>query len=94
MRTYHPKSWSQQARIMADNQFEDWRDAIDGTTERLYPDPENEKWINDDKSEKNHVTYFHHSFRHPLIRRRAAKRFGRLVRKYRKQKGLPKDAFK
>ena len=88
MRTYHPDSWSQQARKMADNYFADWRDANDGTMEKMYTDPRDKKFIEEEKCEQNHVKYIHHSFRHPLIRRRAAKRFGRLVRAYKRKKGI------
>lgn len=60
MKTYHPKSWSQQAREMADKQVRQTLE--DG-------DPTYSLW------------FFSHSYRHPLIRRRAAKRFGREMRK-------------
>ena len=60
MRTYHPESWSYQAREMANNQIESinagWQ-TIAGTIE-----------------------FFNKSYRHSMIRHRAAKYFGRKVR--------------
>ena len=60
MRTYHPESWSQQAREMCDKQVRQinsgWQ-TIDGT-----------------------VKFFSQSYRAEIIRCRAAKRFGRMVR--------------
>ena len=60
MYTYHPDSWSQQARKMADDEVwcinNGWQ-TIEGATR-----------------------FFSTSYRHPLIRGRAAKRFGRLLR--------------
>lgn len=60
MRTYHPKSWSQQAREMCDKQIKQinsgWQ-TIDGA-----------------------VKFFSQSYRAEIIRNRAAKRFGRMVR--------------
>ena len=60
-RTYHPKSWSQQARNMADDQI--WN------VEHGYETKEEAK------------KFFHTSYRHSLIRQRAAKRFGRKMRR-------------
>ena len=60
MKTYHPKSWSQQAREMCDEQIRQinsgWQ-TIDGA-----------------------VKFFSQSYRAEIIRNRAAKRFGRMVR--------------
>ena len=60
MRTYHPDSWSRQARDMSN--WKIWSvnhgwDTIEGA-----------------------VRFFGTSYRHPLIRNRAAKHFGRQVR--------------
>ena len=56
MRTWHPDSWTVQARELADN-FYSWDD-------------------------KDHAFMsLRHSYRHPLIRLRACKRFGKLRRK-------------
>lgn len=57
MRTYHPKSWSQSARELADR--------IAWNVEEGYC------------SMKSGREFFSNSYRHPLIRHRAAKRFGR-----------------
>ena len=62
MKSFHPESWSQQARALSDNLFKYW---------------EPEKVDN----------FFKNSYRHPLILRRAAKRYGRLMR----QKGNRKN---
>lgn len=61
MRTYHPKSWSEQAREMADKQAWQVNHYVDYTI-------------------ADAVCFFSISYRHPLIRNRAAKRFGHLVR--------------
>mgnify|MGYP000205122457 CR=1 FL=1 len=60
MNTYHPKSWSQQARELCDNQVEQIKAG----------------WTTIEWAEH----FFSTSYRHSLIRNRAAKRFGRLVR--------------
>lgn len=57
MRTWRPKSWSQQAREMCDQQIE-YINADIGTVEFA-------------------LHLFSNSYRAPLIRYRAAKRFGR-----------------
>lgn len=61
MRTYRPKSWSAQARIMADNQ-------IRQTLESGNP--------------VYSLRFFSNSYRADIIRLRAAKRFGRAMRKH------------
>ena len=58
--TYHPKSWSQQAREMCNNEIasiECGYNTIEGARR-----------------------FFSRSYRAPIIRQRAAKRFGRMVR--------------
>lgn len=60
MYTYHPKSWSQQAREMSYQAIE----SIEAG------------WNTIETTRK----YFSNSYRHPLIRNRAAKHFGRMVR--------------
>ena len=60
MKTWHPESWSQQARNMSNNMIESVNvgyETIEGA-----------------------IHFFSHSYRAPLIRHRAAKRFGRKVR--------------
>jgi len=61
MKTYRPKSWSAQARIMADNQ-------IRQTLESGNP--------------VYSLRFFSNSYRADIIRLRAAKRFGRAMRKH------------
>ena len=61
MKTYRPKSWSAQAREMADKQ-------IRQTLESGNP--------------VYSLRFFSHSYRADIIRYRAAKRFGRAMRKY------------
>lgn len=61
MKTWRPKSWSAQARIMADNQ-------IRQTLECGNP--------------VYSLRFFSNSYRADIIRLRAAKRFGRAMRKY------------
>jgi len=61
MRTFRPKSWSEQAREMCDEQI---------------------MWIHTGwQTIEDAKKFFSNSYRHPLITNRAAKRFGRLLRK-------------
>jgi hypothetical protein len=60
MRTYRPKSWSAQAREMADHQVT--QTIVSGNP--VFS-----------------LRFFGNSYRAPIIRRRAAKRFGRAMRK-------------
>ena len=62
MKKYRPKSWSEQAREMADNQ--------------IYQVLEKECSI------AYSLRFFSNSYRAPIIRHRAAKRFGRVMKKY------------
>lgn len=66
MRTYHPESWSVQARKLADKIYNQL-----GEGECKY-------------SLKEAENFFSNSYRPPLIRQRAVKRFGRLVRRNKK----------
>ena len=70
MRTYHPESWSVQARELADRIYNQL-----GEGENKY-------------SLKEAENFFSNSYRHPLIRQRAAKRFGRLVRRNKNDKAI------
>ena len=72
MRTYHPKSWSQQAREMCDRQVAQI----------------NAGW----STIENATKFFSNSYRHHLIRERAAKRFGRLCRQGKVHEDL--DAYR
>jgi hypothetical protein len=78
-RTYHPESWSQQARAIADSIF---NQVIYYTYE--YP----ERWTDKDTPEKWATEFFQTYYRHPLIRQRAAARYGRLLREYKKKKNI------
>ena len=57
---YRPKSWSQQAREMADRRIQYVNTGTECIDQAIY--------------------FFNISYRHPRIRLRAAKRFGRAVR--------------
>ena len=61
MKTWHPKSWSAQARAMADKQ-------ITQTLRSGNP--------------SFSLHFFSQSYRAPIVRGRAAKRFGRAMKKY------------
>lgn len=63
-RTYHPASWSVQARRMAENQIN--------------------QIISGEITEAEAIHFFSTSYRHPRIRYRAAKYFGRKMRKMQK----------
>lgn len=83
MRTYRPKSWSQQARDLADRMYKQYKEALE-EPEEFYPtyfDPS----IGTYKvvGTHNRQLYFgviQNSYRDPIITQRAAKRFGRLCR--------------
>lgn len=60
MYTWHPESWSQQARRMCDDEI--WS--------------VNNGW----STIEGAIHFFSNSYRAPIIRHRAAKRFGRYVR--------------
>lgn len=92
MRTYHPLSWSQRARKIADNQFkwfvyytenpEKWTDELSKkfdfiTGDYVYLTPE-----------QSCIRFFQMSYRHKLIKERAAKRFGKLMREYKRKRGI------
>lgn len=92
MRTYHPASWSQQARELADIQFrqfvyytenpEAWTDELSkefdfATGSYVYLTPK-----------QSCIRFLQKSYRHKLIRERAAARFGRKVREYYKKRGI------
>jgi hypothetical protein len=60
MYTWHPESWSKQARNMSNNEI--WS--------------VNNGWTTIEGA----IRFFSNSYRAPIIRQRAAKRFGRYVR--------------
>ena len=77
-RTYHSKSWSQQAREMAQKQFEIY----------VFYTENSERWLFNVTPEQHAMSVFNYSYRHPLITTRAAGIFGRKVKEYKKKKGL------
>ena len=72
MRSYHAKSYSQQARKMANDLF--------NIVTNPYP------W--EDITEQDAIDILINSYRHPLVRQRAAGIFGRKMREYKKRKNL------
>ena len=96
-RTYHPKSWSQQAREIASVQFasviyytytypEGWTPEKARVDEFNYITGEME--VNYLTPEQMASRYFQTSYRHPLIRQRAAGIFGRKMREYKRKNNL------
>ena len=81
MRTYHPGSWSEQAREKAALMYVQWYDAVN-STKPVYPGDEelNEK----EKDPQYWVAMIANSYRAPIIRYRAVKSFKRLVKKNKK----------
>lgn len=77
MRTYHPRSYSQQARRFAQRYIE--------VTISNY---ETNGVEAGQECERETVAYFSKSYRHPLITTRAAGIYGRKMREYKKKKGL------
>lgn len=93
MRKYRPESWSKQARRMADKQWEQYiyynenpaedtelffREHIRIVKGEILGGEIYSLMASDIRVYRN---FFSTSYRHPLIRQRAAKRFGRLARK-------------
>lgn len=82
-RTYHPKSWSEEAREFADRMYKQYIEALN-EPEELYPiyfHPAIGTY--ELVSSHDRQLYFgviQYSYRHPKIVQRAAKRFGRLYR--------------
>ena len=87
MRTWHPKSWSEQARDKADLAYFSWFDAK-YSNRKVYPG--DEELHEKEKDTAFWVATFANSYRPPIIRYRAAKRFRRLVRKGTAPAGLKK----
>lgn len=89
MKNWHPKSWSRQARELANTQYEVWEEI------QKHPEREQMCYAHDGRVDENfnyimlsnatvayYVDFFSCSYRHSIVRQRAAKRFGRLTRKY------------
>lgn len=77
MKTYRPKSWNKQARMMADNQYWYYYNAINNSFPESITD---EKWKKEMAEIDTYRHFFANSYRPPIIRYRAAKRFRRLRR--------------
>lgn len=75
MRSYHAKSYSVQARRMGNYMFYQFLALIELGTE-----------IND--AEKSIMDIVNDSYRHKLIKERAAARFGKKVKEYRRKRGI------
>ena len=77
MRRYKAKSWSHQARYKADLAYWWWWNAVTGNLDKDYKDKE---FIAEMADKDSHVFEISNSYRPPIIRYRAVKRFRRLVR--------------
>lgn len=85
MRTYHPASWSQQAREFANKIYIQVIEMYEkGKTAEYYDLDGN--YHGDVDPEEWGIHIFQFSYRHPLIRTRAAGIFGRKIRKYKIKK--------
>lgn len=78
MKRYKAKSWSHQARYKADLAYWWYWNAINGKLDEQYKDEEFIKCMADRES---HILDIAYSYRPPIIRCRAAKRFRRLIRR-------------
>lgn len=75
MRSYHVRSYSEQARKMGDYMFYQFFALIELNTK-----------IND--AEKYIMETINESYRHKLVKERAAARFGKKVREYKRKRGI------
>ena len=75
MKSYHARSYSEQARKMGNYMFYQFLALIDLGTE-----------IND--AEKYIMETINESYRHKLVKGRAAARFGKKVREYKRKRGI------
>ena len=75
MRSYHARSYSEQARKMGDYMFYQFLALIELDTK-----------IND--AEKYIMEIINESYRHKLVKERAAARFGKKVREYKRKRGI------
>lgn len=75
MKNYRSKSWSHQARYKADLAYWYYWNANNNGL-----DSKDTEWIAEMADKNTHVYGFAYSYRPPIIRYRAAKRFRRLVR--------------
>ena len=75
MRSYHARSYSEQARKMGEYMFYQFLALIKLDTK-----------IND--AEKYIMETINESYRHKLVKERAAARFGKKVREYKRKRGI------
>lgn len=83
MRTYHPRSWSEQARRKAYGLFDYVMNMTYNNKELSFYDNMGE--YHENVTPEQYVAHvLSHSYRAEIIRYRAAKRFGRMWRRYQK----------
>lgn len=75
MRSYHAKSYSVQARRMGNSIFDEFLALI-------------ESGAKIDEAEKYLMKVINNSYRHKLVKGRAAARFGKKVREYKRKRGI------
>ena len=75
MRNYHAKSYSEQARRKGDSIFDEFLALIESGAK-----------VNE--AEKYLIKVIHDSYRHKLVKGRAAARFGKKVREYKRKRGI------
>ena len=85
MKNWHPASWSKQARQFSDKIYDRVVNAYEENRKMEFYDSDWEYHQVDDP-ELWGVHVFNFSYRHPRIVNRAAKRFGKKIRKYKKTK--------
>ena len=81
MRTYHPGSWSEQAREKAALMYVQWYDAVN-STEPVYSG--DEELAEAEKNPQYWIAMIANSYRAPIIKYRAIKSFKRLIKKNKK----------
>ena len=84
MKNWHPESWSTQARKFSDRIYEQAIEAYKANELMEFYNENGEYCEVDPELWGVHV--FNFSYRHPRIVNRAAKRFGKKIRKYKKTK--------
>ena len=83
MRTWHPASWSKQARALAEGQYWYYYNITHDTFDYVVTD---ENWLKEMAKLDTYRHFFSNSYRAPIIRYRAAKHFRRLRRANKKPK--------
>ena len=75
MRSYHARSYSEQARKMGNSIFNEFLALI-------------ESGAKIDEAKKYLMKVINDSYRHKLVKERAAARFGKKVREYKRKRGI------